>query len=138
MIGRKCYFIHRLGLRHRWSVFHFFILFFYFFSFGDIRLGWFVCVEKKFLLQLGVFNTRTIVEFFFLGGGRFVTIFCARLDSRTRKSDHHQRHEYCLHLCNIYRLVGGIGNALYILVCASFILPCFIVSMATCLSFFGD
>lgn len=56
----------------------FFILFFLFFSFGDIRLGWlycFVCVEKKFLLQLGVFNTRTIVEFFFFGGGEVCYYF---------------------------------------------------------------
>lgn len=67
-------FIHRFGV---WDTvvclaFVFFIISLCF-SFGDIRLGWlscFVWAEKSFL-QLGVFNTQTLFEFFsfFLGGG---------------------------------------------------------------------
>lgn len=111
MIGGT--FIHRLGLGHRWSVFLSFSSLFLccFFSFGDIRLGWLYCfvwVEKKVLLQIGVFNTQTIVEFFW----EVCYYFCARLDLRTRKFDHHQRRilSSSLHTC-IYRLVGGIGSA---------------------------
>lgn len=120
-------FIHRFGV---WDTvvclaFVFFIISLCF-SFGDIRLGWlscFVWAEKSFL-QLGVFNTQTLFEFFsfffFWGGG---CIFFTRLDSRT------------------YRLVWDrkcSSSYLYILVCANFfLLSYFTVSIATCLSFWG-
>lgn len=74
MIGGT--FIHRLGLGHRWSVFlSFSSLFLRCFFVVSFHLATFVWVgyivlfgsKKKVLLQIGVFNTQTIVEFF-LGG----------------------------------------------------------------------
>lgn len=115
--------------------------FFLFCSFISFPLATFVWAGLFVLKKSFCYNSEFLIlglslSFFFGGGG--LLLFFALAWTRGLESLITTRDEYCLHLCNIYRLVGGIRNALYILVCASFLLPCFIVSMATCLSFFGD